>query len=122
MQQEKVFQSTIDLFNKIETHLLTQNGRSVKEWVCQYRHEGLCCAVGILLTDEMYYPELEGASLEDFTALKHILEPLIGAKDSDEYNVNLKLLLRLQNIHDNFDVDCWKHELEQINLEFNLGE
>lgn len=63
-------QATQDIFNKVVTHLLTQNEMSVAyrasgdpniKGMCAYRgKDGLKCAVGCLIEDDEYLPIMEG--------------------------------------------------------------
>lgn len=52
-----------EIFDTVAVHLLTQNKRATKancSTTCQYRtSEGLKCAVGCLIPDEKYTPEME---------------------------------------------------------------
>ena len=47
--------NTQQIFDKVATHLLTQNARSAAEGSCLYRSpSGLKCAVGCLISDSVY--------------------------------------------------------------------
>jgi hypothetical protein len=57
-----------EIFDKVVTHLRTQ-GKQAKNTSddCVYRRpNGLMCAVGCLIPDELYDPALEGATVADF--------------------------------------------------------
>ena len=50
-----------EVFDKVATHLLTQNKRSLEDTSCVYRaKDGSMCAAGCLIPDEEYTPALEG--------------------------------------------------------------
>lgn len=49
-----------EIFDYVYKHLEQQGSRSVKDFKCVYRHNGLMCAAGPLLTDEEAY-KWEGA-------------------------------------------------------------
>ena len=52
------------VFDKVVKHLLTQKRRSESKRGCAYRGEdGAMCAVGCLISDKAYDPEIEGHSV-----------------------------------------------------------
>ena len=88
-----------EIFDTVATHLFTQGRRAFDGVGCVYRTpEGLSCAVGCLIPDDLYAPEMEGHGvtflLDEFTELP------------DWFSENLGLLAELQNTHDH-DL-CWK--------------
>ena len=94
-----------EIFDKVATHLLTQNARS---WApsfpyraCAYRGiGGLKCAIGCLIPDERYSVELEGKAASSPLVMSAVGVP---AADTD-----LGSFLRyLQGIHDGADVRDW---------------
>lgn len=97
--------STKEVFLKVKEHLLLQNKQS---WLednssCAYRgKDGLKCAVGCLITDEEYTPDIEGNSIESL----HIAV-LVDIKHYD-------ILERLQLIHDETHPSFWKEKLDKI--------
>ena len=86
-----------EIFNKVAVHLIKQNKRSViyddnGDDFCRYRSEdGAMCAVGCLISDEEYLPEMEGESvgaiINENVSLDHLRH-------------NHFLLEQLQLIHD----------------------
>jgi len=72
--------------------------------LCRYRSkDGLKCAVGGLLTDEEYFPEMEGHIV---WYIEYILPLRLVA--------HLELIRSCQNIHDDFAVDEWPSELRKL--------
>ena len=52
-----------EIFDKVHTHLLTQRTAAIKDGSCAYRAGAKSCAVGALIPDNLYTPEIEGASV-----------------------------------------------------------
>lgn len=95
-----------EVFEQSAKHLLKQNTKSVSvvynEKTCLYKHEGLCCAAGVFISDEEYKPDIEGQGW---------ISLVYRGKVPDEHAT---LILQLQTIHDSWDVENWKKKL--INL------
>lgn len=50
-----------EVFNKVVRHLLTQKQKARVGTTCMYKTpEGLKCAVGCLIPDELYSQDIEG--------------------------------------------------------------
>jgi len=115
--------SVREIFYKVEKHLLKQNERStgVGEITgCKYRNgRGLSCAVGCLMTDDMYDEDFEGEAVRD----KYITEaliPIIGVNKAKKED-KLELLSKLQHIHDSASVVNWGIKLRELKLDFNIS-
>jgi hypothetical protein len=110
-----------EIFNKVEKHLLEQNAKSIREGDnCQYRSdEGLSCAVGCLMTDDMYDYSLEGESVRS-EEVREALTPIVGVNEKKR-KLKLNLLYQLQNIHDDTEVAQWGHHLKQCKLDFHIS-
>ena len=122
-----------EIFDTVAVHLLKQGVRSVDlNNVCLYRGpNGLKCAVGALIPDELYAPEIEGVSVLTTTydvsnetnprvaLLNQLLKKLGIAPCSDEK----RLLIRLQYIHDSisYDPTSWRALLLKVAVKFNLN-
>lgn len=79
-----------DIFDQVVTHLLKQNKQALApNGACKYHTDsGLKCAVGCLISDDEYYPDMDnGLSISKITGLCYT-------------NEKYKLLSRLQLIHD----------------------
>lgn len=88
-----------EIFDTVYKHLVTQGEQSVNGiGFCMYRNpEGLKCAVGCLIPDDLYRPEMDiaGGGYTDVSTLvqQHPNLP-------DWMRKNLHLLTELQNVHD----------------------
>lgn len=96
------------VFDKVVKHLLTQNRRSKGKRGCAYRGKGGdMCAVGCLISDKAYDPEIEGFVV-------HATEVLAKLAESGVPTYNRTLLTDLQDIHDRIAVDLWKVHLKEL--------
>lgn len=96
-----------EIFAKVRKHLLSQNAKAMlpNKDTCAYRApDGKMCAVGCLIPDEMYYPELEGNGIGD---MPWGFVEYFG-KD------NIDFLGDLQDIHDNYEPTLWPELLDGI--------
>ena len=86
------FKNGQEVFDHVINHLVTQGNRSYSTLMCVYRSpEGMSCAVGCLMSDKEYHPDMEG---EDVTSL---------IKKFDQVRWMRKyhgLLGNLQDLHD----------------------
>lgn len=83
-----------EIFNKVSTHLLTQGRPAREEDRCRYRTtDGLFCAVGCLIPDELYSSSFEGK-----TVIKIIRE--LYAQGRADWLEHQSLLEKLQWAHD----------------------
>lgn len=116
-----------EIFDKVTTHLLTQNRQSRKDIFntgyesCAYRgDDGLMCAVGVLIPDELYDPRFEGlcpplnysdVCAPDLDRRFWFVDVLkqIGIAEQD-----LGLLADLQSIHDSHTPAEWPSQLELL--------
>lgn len=87
--------SAQEVFDIVSTHLFAQGRKSEDGGAgCMYRsHDGLCCAVGVLMPDDIYDTELEGCPADA------VIDKLFkqGLADWREHTT---LLMCLQFIHD----------------------
>lgn len=78
---------------------------------CMYRGaNGLKCAVGCLISDEMYDHCLEGSPVYDDIVMTAVATSLC-VEVSD---LNLNMLIELQEIHDAFDPSSWSVRLAEL--------
>lgn len=104
-----------EIFTQVATHLLTQNKRAVRDLECQYRLKNGCtCAIGCLIAEEHYSPELEGKRV--FMAEVQRALRLSGV-DAEQH---AGLLRDLQYAHDREPVDAWAHSLRQLAVAYGL--
>ena len=120
------------IFNRVAEHLLTQNAQSLTDTVtdegqvekgCAYRgSNGLKCAVGCLIADEHYSPELEGDNITSppvCEAVRESIDPHHKMTQAEWAEIQY-LLDRLQLRHDNSDPSEWSSDLDVIAAQFNL--
>ena len=109
-----------EIFDKVATHLLKQGARSEVVFhgigiLCRYRGaEGRTCAMGCLISDELYVKEMERMSVSQLMSEFPEIKKLLGTH-------NLKLLGDLQFIHDIRNVSDWRAELEVLGRERHLS-
>jgi hypothetical protein len=109
------FENHQEIFDRVAEHLLTQNQRSSVQTIsspnsCRYRLGELKCAIGCLIPDELYDPEMESHTV-------------VG--DSVRYLFDekfLPFLHNLQRIHDVDPVDQWQESLDELCKVENLLE
>jgi hypothetical protein len=123
------------IFDRVATHLLTQNAKAKDGSACQYRAPGnRSCAVGCLIPDNLYDASIEGvgithildSSLLVFSTderkaavkkLKKLIRGAVGAtKESD-----FCLLRDLQVVHDDEITENWGNELRTVAHKHNLN-
>jgi len=104
-----------ETFDTVARHLLTQKAQSLLDDVgktCAYRGtNGLKCAVGALLPDELYHPSLEGTA-----AASRPVRPLL-----EQLGHCPLLCEELQSIHDNFEPANWPERLETLAVEHGIS-
>lgn len=94
-----------EIFNKVATHLFTQGEQARNDTACLYRaKDNKKCAVGCLIPDEMYIPEMECGPVIILISTSKGCDFLIP----DYFEKNRKLLSDLQLAHD--IAANWKHE------------
>lgn len=102
-----------EIFDVVATHLLAQGAKSVG-WTgeCLYRGpKGLKCAIGVLISDELYSPEIEGASISCLRFDVYL--PFINR---DKF----PFLEKLQRVHDKCPVEDWRDELAKVAKKYAL--
>jgi hypothetical protein len=88
------------IFNKVVNHLLTQGKKSVDGDHCRYYSQnGNKCAVGCLIGKKYYKAGMEGMTVGTL---------IDSYKLPDYFATHLKLLDRLQRIHDDLPVEQWE--------------
>ena len=113
----------LEVFNKVEEHLLSQGERSVKYLeLCVYRGEyGMSCAIGCLIKDEFYHEGLEGlAMLPDKKEDDHqmLLEEALIKSGIDLKPATTYMLSDLQYLHDEKKPQDWEQELQKLRAKY----
>lgn len=101
-----------EIFNRVRDHLLLQGAQSrgpLGNWTYRGR-DGHSCAVGCLIKDEFYTPELEGYPFNGDNVLEALQSSGIDALDDDIYS----LLRALQRIHDSYEPEAWREQLTRL--------
>ncbi len=118
-----------EVFDKVATHLLTQKKKSIGEDGCSYRGEdNTSCAVGCLIPDSKYTPEIEGAGVqglytENQTNSLIRLRKILGEVLNWDFDKENTIFLReLQYIHDRKDVEYWKDSLVGFAEKWDLNK
>jgi len=123
-----------EIFDRSTVFLLKQ-GKAAKDPVgnrCFYRHPDnpdIRCAVGCLIPDHLYRPEMDGAGavgavLDVMTLFDNFPEEMKSAGFDKEQH--LMLLMSLQNAHDGVlgtseDIEQWLEELKIIANKHDLN-
>ena len=114
-----------EVFDKIVNHMLTQNAKALDvKGICMYRgEEGRMCAVGCLITDEAYSPDIEKNAADTEEVLQALRNSGIDIAPWSPSNADSRFLNEIQQIHDYIDVDVWEKALirfaEKNSLLFN---
>lgn len=107
-----------DLFIKVREHLLKQNAKSMdkKGTACMYRgEEGRMCAVGCLITDENYTPEIEWTLVSSMLRTKNgRLAAALEKSGVPLTPLAIELMHELQSVHDHRQVKDWNNALNDI--------
>jgi hypothetical protein len=104
------------IFNKVAKHLLKQNKQSLLAFgsVCAYKNpDGLKCAIGCLIPNQLYSPGMEEKSIRQIFKNSYGLQALF----KDE---SLDLLETLQNLHDMDKPNRWESGLRIIAKDYGL--
>ena len=108
-----------EIFDRVATHLLSQGRRSMgaNDSCASRGHDGLQCAVGCLIPDELYRYELEGWSPTSGVVggvLRQALGQVLGWQRQS-------LLDQLQTVHDVSMLQSWRRGLHGIALSHGLS-
>jgi len=109
------------IFDKSASHLLKQGVRSMREYTkwCAYRgQDGLMCAVGCLINDHAYSQSLEGGGVRSQLEVQWALEK--SGIEFDEDGMVMRLLSKLQLIHDTKEESDWAASLSALANELGL--
>lgn len=114
-----------EIFDTVTVHLFTQGKRATENETCMYRTpEGLKCAVGVLIPDDLYHPSMDKAS-GNGTAIQELVR-WNQFKFPEWFIDNLCLLSQLQYVHDtksNWDsTENMREELKGVAVNFELND
>lgn len=102
-----------ELFDRVATHLLTQKAKAIgADGRCRYRApNGLTCAIGCLIPEEQYDPELEGCTVFN-TRIREVAGFQMALSD---------LAADLQRLHDYESPEHWCAELKEVAANHRLN-
>ncbi len=100
-----------DIFDIVADHLLTQMEQSISDDDnYAYRGEnGLKCAIGGLIPDDYYKPEMEGKSVTEIMS-----GPFVG------WRAHCSILSCLQDVHDYWRPEYWAVELVELAERYDI--
>lgn len=106
------------VYDRVALHLLTQGEPSFDaDRECAYRGvNNTSCAVGCLIKDEFYYPDLEGWSVTR-EATRRVLE--LSGVDVDM--TTEFMLMNLQQLHDHHPPKTWAQQLCIVATKYGLS-
>jgi hypothetical protein len=105
------------IFDHVAEHLLTQGVKAInieeegEDPDCVYRAEDLACAVGCLIPNSLYLPEMEGENVATLLLNFPCVNYLQPHKD---------LLAELQRLHDVRPPHSWSENLKIIAEKYML--
>jgi hypothetical protein len=110
--------SAREVYERVRGHLLTQRAVSEDEnGSCRLRgDDGRKCAIGSLIRDDLYCSDIEGVGIAYYQNSRDgaLLRALL-ASGVDIYNEHIvKLLMELEELHDNTHVDEWPQLLAAL--------
>ena len=116
----------LEVFNKVEAHLLAQGVRSIRKSLiqdmCAYRGAGgLRCSVGCLIKDEAYHKGLEGIAMwtdETKEDRQMLLEEALIKSGIDLNSTMTHMLSDLQSLHDTVRPEVWKQRLQKLRVKY----
>jgi len=103
-----------EVFDQVYRHLIKQNQKCIKEDKCLYRYETeegnvLKCAAGCLISDEEYTEKFEENSWITLVVEEHVPA------------AHRELIMKLQEIHDNYLSVNWKSNLDVYAAQENFN-
>jgi hypothetical protein len=103
--------SAREIYERVSAHLLNQGAVSEDEnGSCRLRGaNGRKCAIGSLVSDECYRPDIEGIGISYYRhALDGELLRALYASNVNAYDPRIvDLLCELEQVHDDVSVDQW---------------
>ncbi len=125
------------VFDHVVEHLRKQNAKSSTPATrgggtierCLYRSpDGLMCAAGCLIPDELYSVAFEDTTIEDLfcSNFQRVPEEQVldaeskASRLSQVYKPHLQLITRLQELHDDAPVSSWEDHFARIADKYEL--
>jgi hypothetical protein len=107
------------IYDSVSMHMLQQCAKSFEGDMPRYRTaDGRKCCVGFLILDAVYRDILEGKSIHS-----EFVKIALKQSGVDVDNPNLfRLLVDLQDAHDNYEIPEWSARLVEIAGQFGLDD
>jgi len=101
------------IFEKVKTHLLAQNCKAIDSLGCcvHMTDAGMRCAIGCLIPDN--HPGIPYTGGVDALLCSYSNLRILWGVESDDDEV---FLMRLQDIHDDYDPTDWEIELDVFEM------
>jgi len=105
-----------DIFDFVSRKIIEQGGPCVDEYAsCYYRHDGRKCAMGWLIPDNEYIPDMEQNNIDD---ILKIFYPNVEVP-------NIKFISELQAVHDRCAVydfsKTWPFSMKVVAINHGLN-
>ena len=109
-----------EVFDQVATHQLTQNAKSSDDsQECLYRHNGLSCAAGCLISDDEY-EQYGFAYFDDDGGVASSWSSVVTQKELTD--THWELINNLQQVHDCNEPYAWKACLHKVATARNLSD
>lgn len=112
-----------EIFDRVYKHLMTQGKRAIAaDGNCRYRGEGgTQCAVGCLIPDAVYTPDIEGCTMSSARNGTRKGEVLADALEASGLpRSSWDLLADLQEVHDSRRPEYWADALTWVAKRYGL--
>lgn len=106
-----------EIFDKSVSHLLKQGAKSKSGIMCKYRaSDGRMCAVGVLIKDEFYDPQIESETVRN-----ELVRNAFKLSGVSVRGMASTLLGDLQELHDETEVEDWPNESLRLAKSYGLN-
>lgn len=116
-----------EIYNRVKAHLLAQGGPAMEGKACAYRAgDGKMCAVGCLITEEAYTPEIENVAVATIMVKAGLIRDALRQSGIEPTTHMLNFLSELQHVHDGFTThhESWEQYvtsgMERVALAYDL--
>jgi hypothetical protein len=107
-----------DIYERVSAHLLSQRAVSEDDnGSCRLRSpNGRKCAIGSLVSDEVYHPDIEGVGISYYRHAQDggLLRALYASNVNAYDRSIVELLCELEQVHDDASVDQWPRLLTAL--------
>jgi hypothetical protein len=114
-----------EIFDTVARHLLSQGKKCEipttphEDGVCMYRYNGMACAVGVLIPDDLYNESMEGYTISVLIGT-HLPRRHRRYTFPDWICDNIDFIVELQRVHDWEEPRDWVSKLEELARNNNL--